>query len=176
MKTNPQYCRHLFVSCLVVLALGLQPTRVVQAGDNNNALAKEDIWWEDGALVKSAIISYLKLEDKSPSIRGSELSSEIFYLLLLYDSMSSQESLRSLTSLTSYNLGAFPSEIYYCLLVRKGTAIKALLSAVQKTDHNECFEQLGGQSKRCLNRAERDKEIAIVFKRIDEKEACKIDR
>src|SRR5262245_20298140 len=107
-----------FCLLLVLSSFSTQDVSGSNKAEGKDWRSKQRIWWKEEKIVKEVIISHLALLEKFPALqREEELYSDIFNLLLLFDSMSSKESLETLASLSSYYIGEYQGEVYLCLLL-----------------------------------------------------------
>jgi hypothetical protein len=150
--------------------------------------SRQTIWWKDDQLVKAALLSLISLETSDPRLISDpnfvEHSSSVANLLLIFDSESSQASLSSLASLAPYYLGEAPSEIYSCLVLRKGQRIKKMLSRLKASPRNECIDKFGPpkastsglEAAACLSDAAYRSRLNSFFESIERNQSCTIDQ
>jgi hypothetical protein len=98
-------------------------------------------------VLKRAIVSNLALfvqEQTSPSDKAyAALSENVVRKLSLFDQLGSPDALGVLASLSGYYLGARGTELYRCLVLRKGKALAAYLEQYLHNGNPECSQELG---------------------------------
>ena len=107
----------------------------------------QDLWWNDRELVKDAVVSAHKLLHDNLSLQfdpsfNAHLG-DIAALLLIFDSDSTEASIRVLATLSSYQLGATENEIYSCLIKRKGPEAGPILQQFMVSPVNDCIDRFG---------------------------------
>lgn len=176
------------ISALTMVLL-LVACNALRAGtDENSSQSKQNIWWDDGQLVKGAIVSALALQAANPSLRSdpkfTEHMSSVTDLLLLFDSMESKKGLQALAELTSYYLGEHPHEIFSCLLRRKGKVMQPILTGLLASKRNECISKIGEPKLNpqglevsvCLSEVEYRKQLADSVAAIGRGTPCIIEQ
>lgn len=99
----------------------------------------------DDDIIKTVLLDYSKARVKFTDLQFEDLDSDIFDLLYVFDSMSSEKSLKTLASLVFYYIGEHPGETYSCLVRRKGEKIKPYFEELLKSGKDECNEKFGQQ-------------------------------
>lgn len=111
---------------------------------------EQTIWWNDAQLVKNAVVDYLKLLNSNPNLMSKDNPLwRVDSLILILDSANDLTTLKVLSSLSSYNLGASGGELYQCVVRRKGSRILPLLQATLASGKNECTESVGRDATVC---------------------------
>ena|SRR5882762_6300 len=170
MRITPIYHR-VVASLALICAVGL----ALAAG---GAWRKQQtIWWNDAQLVKSAISGYLKLFNSSPELRSKDNPLwDIDSLVLILDARNDEATLKALVSLSSYNLGASGSEVYQCVLWRKGPKIVPLLQTTLASGMNECEESVGRGALVCRTKAENAGWLKDNIEAIKADRSCMIEQ
>ena len=98
-------------------------------------------------LLKRAIVANLALFVKEQTSRSDKayaaLSENVVRRLSLFDQLGSPEALGVLASLSGYYLGARGTELYRCLVLRKGKALEPYLEQYLHNRNPECSQELG---------------------------------
>ncbi len=164
----------LLVVCCACLLPPFSNTAVATGGDWRG---KQEIWWNDAHLVKSAIVSYLKLLHDNPELHTKENPQwQILSLILVLDSHNDAQSLNTLASLAPYNLGASGSEIYACVVQRKGTKILSALQAAITSGNNECTDAMGSDSSACLKPSDYRARVQGLISAVKADRSCTIEQ
>lgn len=147
---------------------------------------QQEIWWSNDNIIKDTVLSVLAIKNKHLKLGKNEdeaeyadLLNDIGYLLLLFDSMNSERSLSTLASFLPYNIGESGSEIYHCLLIRKGKKIKPYLIRISQISNDECIEKFGKKSSICKNNLSTqmiNQEIGNIIESIDKNNSCTIEK
>lgn len=169
--------RPIFLCILFLLSISLFQNfpGVAHAAGKDWRVAQKK-WWHEDEIIEEVIVSYLKILEKYPDlIREAEFDSNIMDLLLLFDSMGSRKSIKTLCSLSSYYLGEHPHEVYSCLLLRKGRSALPFLEALLKSEENECISKFGSKSKTCLDNETYKGELSIIVEQIKRNDSCTIE-
>jgi hypothetical protein len=138
---------------------------------------EQTIWWNDAQLVKSAVVGYLKLLNSNPDLMSKDNPLwQIDSLVLILDARNDRTTLNVLASLSSYNLGASGSEVYQCVLRRKGSKILPLLQASLEAGKNECTETIARDATVCRTPAEHATWLKDNIAAIKADRSCALDQ
>ncbi len=172
MKLKCYNCLLATISIFFILVSPIYgDTEVIREHDESELVQKKT--WCEAEVIKDVLISYLNLRERIPELKkDANFHSQQLSLLFLFDSMSSEKSLKILASLSPYYFGAFGGEIYHCLLIRKGFYIEKYLKTLLESDRNECFSRFGDKNRICLSHDQYKSEIRTVLKLISERENC----
>ncbi len=153
-------------------------TLPVTIAANNNHQKEKKRLYED-LMLKSSIVNYLELKTKKQELDYEaefvKFDSIFWDLIQLFDSMDWEESLRTLASLSYYKFGAHGGRLYHCVVIRKGKQIKEYLKDTLSHYKNECLENLGTNSKYCVNKEEHEMRIKTLLNRINVSEKCEFE-
>jgi hypothetical protein len=97
-------------------------------------------------LLKQTIVSDLAIYVAQPSLSGPPDTGQIAYItgrLSLFDRMDTPDALEVLAGLSGYYLGAPAEQLYDCLCLRKGLALKPYLEQLLRSGNPECLRRFG---------------------------------
>jgi hypothetical protein len=115
-------------------------------------------------------------ESKGNSREGDRIASAVQGLLELFDDQTSKAALRKLVALSYFDFGTASSEIYECVVVRKGRAIVPIIKDAIRRDFNPCFAEFGQESPLCSPETKDSKRLNILLRQIEKDEPCTIVR
>lgn len=180
---------HATISLIVTAIVVYGSTNQVSAKDvDSDWRTKQDIWWNDDEIVKDVLVSTTVVQSTKPQASSNPLEAELFShagdLLLLFDSMASPRSARTLASLAPYYLGEAAGEMYSCLVLRKGKSIMPALSQLASSNQNECIEKYGppetdpkgAKISPCLSDLEYRKRLRFLIQESESNQSCTIER
>ena len=157
----------------------------VGASNLENWRSRQLVWWKDDVLIKKAILSGISLRARYPRLTNDEVGDEHFSdvgeMLLLFDSMSSDRSIRTLASLAPYYLGSSTDEIYSCLVIRKGKTINKFLVDLKNSDSDECINTFKRAYKHdigkvCLSSDAYKEKLTTLIESINKNRSCTIEQ
>lgn len=166
----------LAVACI---ALGLTvPTKLSAAPSDWRT--EQDIWWNAPLLVKNAVVSFFGLRTASGvGLPGANTAQSIVDLLLLLDKQSDSQTVNVLADLSTYDLGTAGSEVYDCLIVRKGSTMVAALQRRNSETSDDCIKALGAGHPSCVatrGAEARSQRIADLVARVKSNKPCQIEK
>jgi hypothetical protein len=126
---------------------------------------------EDAVIIKQTITEVLSAAQAGGPVDRLQLAIQplLFLLARRHDAATDQV----LLDLSTYRLGEANSEVYHCILTRRGEGFaKGLRSGKLK---NDCRRELGANSRLCLSDAERLVVAAEVMRRIQKKVSCNLE-
>src|SRR5258705_5910133 len=124
---KPASFRALTIAFSFLLA-ALSP---VSPGNESDWRSQQRVWWNTPSLVKNAVVNFFGLRTSPDVNLPGKKPESIVELLLLFDKAADPETVNMLADLSTYDPGTYGSEIYTCLIVRKGPI---MIPALQKRD------------------------------------------
>lgn len=162
---------------VVACAMGLGSSLVSGCSSAGGSTKDSSVWWKSHELTRDAIVGYLEFRHEQPVVASNaEFYSEIVSTILLFDEWDSTESMATLVGLGSYYLGAHGGELFSCVVVRKGSAIRPILDSVRASHGNECANRLGSASPVCLGQQAYESQLEQMGQRIEGGERCEVER
>jgi hypothetical protein len=137
-------------------------------------------------LLKQAIISDLAFfiveQSSRPDKAYAEHSTDLIQRLSLFDRLDSPAALEEFASLDGYYLGAPGEELFDCLALRKGRALKPYLEQSLYSGNAECSQKLGqsftkpsdvlGGYALCATDQQQKAHLRILIGEIDAAKTC----
>jgi hypothetical protein len=158
----------MLLCCLLVTTA----SGYVRAEESRTAATRVD----EGKLIKQAVVSYVSVSAKLEELqRESALQSDIVDLLTIFDSLDTEADLKTLGSLSSYYIGSHGSELFRCLVLRKGPRIEPRLREMLNEAKSECRELLGDTRKVCYSAQELSDKLRTLLKEIGEGRKCSLE-
>jgi hypothetical protein len=173
---------------VAIILLGL--THIAIGGDakTNRWRGQQTIWWNDAQLVTNAIVSVLAVQAANPALQSdrgfSEHRGNVTDLVLVLDNMNDPRKLAEVAGLTPYYLGEAPSQMYYCVLLRKGTALRPVLENRLSSAGNECINRFGSPDAKmeglhvpmCLSDQQYRRRLQQIVAAIEQDKSCAIEQ
>ena len=98
----------------------------------------------DARLLRDAVVSAATLmavrPDLDRDLRTGPAIIKIMFVTQIFDSLGAPHDLELLASLASYRLGAAGGEVFHCVVLGKGSKIRAALTKLRDSKRNECVE------------------------------------
>jgi hypothetical protein len=143
----------------------------------------QEKWWKAGESLFSGIVTLAHAKplstSENPKLAG-EIADSMIDLLVLYDADNSSSALKSLAKLSAYYLGEAPSEVYGCIVERKGTKILPYLQKeLQPGSVDDCVARYGQKNSMCLatkGARARTEKIESLIEQIKSDAPCAIER
>jgi hypothetical protein len=166
----------LAVACI---ALGLiVPT--AESATPSGWRTEQDIWWNTPMLVKNAVVSFFGLRTApGVGLPGTKTAQSIVDLLLILDKASDRQTVNVLADLSTYDLGTAGSEVYDCLIVRKGSKMVAALRSRDSDTSDDCTKILGAGHPSCIatrGAEARRQRITDLVARVKSNQPCQIEQ
>jgi hypothetical protein len=140
--------------------------------------SQQRIWWTTPSLVKNAVVNFLGLRS-SPNIDlPGKKPESVVELLLLLDKKADRETVNALADLSTYDPGTYGSEIYTCLIVRKGRIMIPALEERDSDKADDCVKMLGAGHPSCIasrGPGARHERIVDLVTRVKNNQPCGIE-
>jgi hypothetical protein len=139
---------------------------------------EQKIWWTTPSLVKNAVVNFLGLRTASNTDLPGKKPESIVELLLLLDKKADPETVNVLADLSTYDPGTYGSEIYTCLIVRKGTIMISAIESRDSDKTDDCARTLGSSHPSCIasrGPKARHERIADLVARVKDNQPCGIE-
>ena len=150
MPSNLKY-RLTAIAAFAFFAVGLGVSLPVLAATGWRS--QQEKWWISSESLRTAIITLARVRSLLPqsSEATSDIADSTIALLVLFDEDDSAGSLDSLARLAAYDIGEAPSEVYECLVQRKGEIILGRLQTMMRSDSvDDCVSRHGRATAMCV--------------------------
>jgi hypothetical protein len=115
-------------------------------------------------------------EASGDSDSATRIATATHELLMLLDSEDSERALRRLLDLAYFNLGAASTEVYNCIVVRKGSAVAPLIEREMTKTSSPCEAEFGSASQICRSRDATAAMLRFLVSQIDSGQSCELAR